>query len=164
MTKIIKDSVESNLHTLRTEWLTARIVDFMFLECHGANWWLTTVTTHGKFLHAANPDTLIPDEEKQDYAHKVCRYMNKKAHYGGAWLVGWVDDSKAFMCIWKDEDGDIQTMIDCIRPWSVISKWPLGSWAGKAHKAYEFWYDMKEAVAAKKDQQVKLAQGQRKIV
>ena len=158
MGKIIKDMVEAGLHRLRTDWLTARIVDFMFLESHGANWWLTTVTSDGKFLHAGSTPDYAPDEARQDYAHKVCRYMNKKAHYDGAWLVGWVDDANAFMCVWKDSDGDIQIMIDCIRPWSVVSKWPMGTWAGKAHKSYEYWYDKEQAIDASPEQQVKIAQ------
>lgn len=161
MNKSIIDGTKSGLHNLKIEWLTARIVDFMMLETRGANWWISTMNTEGKFLHAANPADYIPDEEHQELAHKICIMMNRKAHYNGAWLVAWVDNSSALMCIWKDEDGDIQIMVDCIKAWSVMSKWPLESWAGKAHKAYEFWFDAKEAVAAKVHQQVKLAQGQR---
>jgi len=160
---VIKDKILGKTHNLETTWLTARIIDFMFLECHGANWWLSTITRNGKFLHAANPKKYVPDEEKQEFAHNVCTVMNRKAHYGGAWLVGWVDDGNALMCVWKDQDGDIQTMVDCIRPWSVISEWKIESWAGKAHKAYEMWYDMQDAVQAKAHQQIKLAQGQKRI-
>lgn len=129
----------------------------MYQECGGLNWWITTATDSGKWLHANYPQAYFPKDHRRSYAQNICAHLNLHANYGGAWLVGWAIDAKKLIYIWKDQEGDIQLIGDCERPWWVIREWPLTGWENQAHAAYAQWYEHMEVLDRKNDQKVNLA-------
>lgn len=145
-------------HNLDTEALCARVAEFMFQESVGQNWWITAQTQNKKWMHASYPENYLPVEVRRAYAQGVCNHINSAANYGGAWLVGWAFGAKKLILIWKDSDGDIQALGDCVKPWWVISEWPMDVWLDMANGIYTQWYSHMESIDRKKDQTIKLAQ------
>lgn len=131
----------SKLHNLPDNWLTARAVQWMFSETVG-NWWLTTFTSDGTPLFAANPKTFLPSGEDRALASSVCKYINKHAHNGGAWMAGFIDKDRPqqFYLLWKDSDGDIHIPIEFPQSLKELKEnWKLDDFLYQADMAVHFW-------------------------
>ena len=157
----IKDSGTKHTHDMPTEWMASRVVPWMFDNAHASTWWVAALTKDGKFIHATHDGENIyaPSRHKQKYAHEMCEAMNKQAGYGGAWVVGWLNDMVFYM-IWKDPDGDIQVENICEKAWRIIKHWEKDVWIAHAHNMYASWYTWMEAMDLE-DKTIKLAQGEK---
>ena len=131
------------LHSLPDKWLGARAVGWMFSETTG-DWWLTSFTGDGKQVCASSRPNFIPCAEKQERAKSICRYINKHANNGGAWLAGYLskDLPQEFYLLWKDRDGDIQIPIEFPQSFEELrDKWALDDFLFQADMAISQWGD-----------------------
>lgn len=130
----------SRLHTLQDSWLTARAVQWMFSETTG-HWWLTTFTGDGKQLFAADKMNYKPSFEARELAARVCKYVNKNANYGGAWMAGYLskDRPEEFYLLWKDSDGDLHIPIEFPQPQKELLEWKLDDFLFHADMAIHMW-------------------------
>jgi len=173
--------VEEATHKLEDPWLAGRVRGWMAKETAIAggrvdelgyqtvvgfnHWWLCTVTADRKLIESADDPTWKPEDDRRDYAHKVCRYVNKHAGMGGVWFAGWIDDKatggQKFYLLWKDPDGDIQIPCDCQHSWEYIrTKYQLGHWANQCAMMIGQWAEFRRDLEIREQDTIKHAQGQ----
>lgn len=163
MSSIITDK-PTGTHGLPTEWLTKRVVGWMFDEAKGSPWWICALTRDGEFKVSSHCGTGTgPLVSYQDYAKRVLWHLNRHCHHGGAWLVGWIDNGRRFYLLFKDADGDIQIPIDCDKRWEEIKEWSPDDWAEQAEQAYAIWAEFHRSIEYQRGQQIKLAQGEKPL-
>ena len=128
------------LHNLPDKWLTARATAWMFSETTG-HWWITTYTGDGKQLFAADKLNYQPAFEDRDFASRVCKYVNKHANNGGAWMAGFLskDRPEQFYLLWKDSDGDIHIPIEFPQALKDLKEWKLDDFLFHADMAVATW-------------------------
>lgn len=164
-----------SVHGLREEWLRSRVRRWMNDEnklvdekdvIQGvASWWIGCWA--GKqWIHAAtDDDRWSPGGLKEEFARRVCKYINRECANGGAWLAGWSRSGAWFYLLWKDEDGDLQIEIAFNTAQANLAFDRLLGWAmedfcehcEQAMKTHREWHrDMEYA----KGQTAKLAQGE----
>ena len=158
-----EDRIAGGTHNLKDEWLSARLVAW-FLENGGATCWVCMLRTDGVWHYwMPNKKGSPPNAYKRDYARSVVRYLNKHLHFDGAWVGAWMDAGwKRFYLVWKDRDGDIQFPIDTAGElsWDEMKSWEMEVWGQHAAQAIEQWKHAMQAIDARPEQQLKLAQGQ----
>lgn len=138
----------NKLHNLPDSWLTARATQWMFSETQG-HWWLTAYTGDGHPLYASHPQHYLPGPEERDFAAKVCKYVNKHASFGGAWMAGFLskDRPQQFYLLWKDKDGDIHIPIEFPQKLrTLMDKWTPDDFLYHADMAINIWNDNRKAL------------------
>lgn len=151
----------SRLHNLKDQWLTARAVQWMFSETNG-HWWLTTYTGDGKQLFAADKLNYKPSFEARELASRVCKYVNKHANYGGAWMAGYLskDRPEEFYLLWKDSDGDLRVPIEFPFDLKELQGWKLDDFLFHADMAlHMFREDEAKLELSKAQREVSLVRG-----
>lgn len=144
----------SRLHKLPDKWLTARATAWMFSETTG-HWWLTTYTSDGKQLFAADKLNYKPSFENRELASRVCKYINKQANYGGAWMAGFLskDRPEEFYLLWKDSDGDIHIPIEFPFALKDLQEWKLDDFLFHADMAIHMWKEDRAKLELSRAQQ-----------
>lgn len=155
-----EDRIRGMAHGLRDEWLTARLVPWMFVESGGAPWWVCVLTSDGKFMERSHDTVHEPELPMCGFARRVCTALNKHVSNGGAWITAWIDE-KRFYYLWKDRDGDIHVVIECDRPFFIIKEWETDLWCAHAQAAWEQWREFYSDVDVGAQNQIRLAQGER---
>ena len=160
---IVSDKLPSGFHEMPEQWLRARVRGWMELnESPGENFWIGTHTSDGKWIWCSSgPDKWAPSPGRQEFAMRVCAFVNREAARGGAWLAGWVRGGDEFYMLWKDPDGDITCPIEFQKPYSVLQQWPLTTFAQHAERAVTITLGWRQDIDTSKNQRVKLAQGEK---
>ena len=159
-----EDRAFGRTHSLRDEWLQARLLAWFERE-GGSRSWIAVLREGGKWHYWQQGEGMEPGADKRSYARTVVSYLNREVHFDGAWVGGWVDEGwKRFYLLWKDQDGDIHIPIDTPPElhWSKLRHWDADVWAEHAANAHQGWKAAQKAIDATPDQQMKLAQGQSK--
>lgn len=159
MSQIIHVADEQNTHALPDAWLGARVRGWMFDEAKGAHWWITALTTDGKWREAAFPDSSALHADNKQLARSVVRYLNTNCAHGGAWLAGWIGPQ--FYLCWKDSDGDMQVVEEFPIPNVRLSAFNLDDFAEHAEQMLAIWKEWHYGMEYAPGQTVKLAQGER---
>lgn len=153
-----------NLHSLPDQWLGARVRGWMFDEAKGSNWWVCGILADGRFKYASHPENAPMHADWRDHARRICRHVNRHAAEGGTWLAGYI--GQMFYLLWKDRDGDIQIPIEfgaagVPMPLPRFLAYSMDDFAQQCLSAIEVWREHQYRLDMSRDQQIKLAQGQR---
>ena len=143
------------------DWLTSRLVPWMFVESGGTAWWVCVLPRDGNFLERSHDMVYEPELPQRGFARRVAVALNKHVNNGGAWITGWIDNGLRFYMLWKDRDGDIHIPIDCDKPFIIIRDWEMDRWCAHAQAAYESWLEHYRAVDVDDRNKIRLAQGER---
>lgn len=160
---IAGEKAARHIHELPEDWLRSRVRGWMDLsESPGLAWWIGTYTAEGRWIWASSMmDTYLPKVQRQDYAMRVCKHINRECNFGGAWLAGWFRGGKEFYLLWKDGDGDIHIPIEANKPLIALLKWTPHDWERQCCTAYGAWVEFKRKNEIRAKDTVKLAQGER---
>lgn len=149
-------------HAIPEKWLRSRVAGWLWDICNGQPWIVVTTTADGKTISAASSPQHAQafDSQRLAYATKAATYLNLECAHGGAWLCAWLG-SEQFILLWKDPDGDLQIQNSCDLPWETIREWDMEDWAEQCEQAYAVYLSMNARMEWRRDEQVKLAQGQK---
>lgn len=145
------------------DWLRSRVRGWMELhESPNELFWIGTYTRDGQWIWCSSgPDKWAPGPRKQDFAMRVCRFVNQEASRGGAWITGWIRGGREFYMLWKDPDGDISCPVEFSTPLSALERWPLSAFGRHADHAIEITLGWRRDIDTTQNQRVKLAQGEK---
>lgn len=149
-------------HAIPETWLRSRVAGWMWNICNGMPWVVVTNTADGKTITGASSMEYGQafDSPRMAYATKVAAYLNRECAHGGAWLAAWIG-TEQFILLWKDQDGDLQIQNSCDVAWESIREWDMEDWAEQAEQAHGVYVQMNAKMEWRREEQVKLAQGQR---
>lgn len=149
-------------HAIPETWLRSRVAGWMWNICNGMPWVVVTNTADGKTITGASSMEYGQafDSPRMAYATKVAAYLNRECAHGGAWLAAWIG-TEQFILLWKDVDGDLHIQNSCDLPWETIREWDMEDWAEQCEQAYAVYLSMNAKMEWRRDEQVKLAQGQK---
>lgn len=158
-----KEKIGGRFHNVGTRELGASLAAMLEQEGQGQNWlaWILTYdgTLYVKQRPIAALDPTLPDEEKRDFARKLCIRLNREVPYMGAWVVAWYGDRRWTM-IWKDHDGDKQVVIFNDEPWARQKGTPIEKWLADAQAGVLKWVAIQQGLAVRPEQTHKAALGE----
>ena len=156
--------VRGKTHSLPFAYVGARVAEWFDKELATYFVWMAILHGDGAWWYWTKYAGEIPPRVKRDYTRKVVEYLNREAHFDGAWVGGFTHENwPHFYLMWKDADGDIQLTIDSAQTrtsWQEIQRWEPIDWAGHASQAYFQWAELGEPIELVAGQTVKHAQGE----
>lgn len=170
------DTIAESVHGLPEEWLRSRVRGWMQEEnkvvdqagvVQGiADWWIGCYAGKRWIFAATDDDRWSPGIMKEDFARRVCRYINRECANGGAWLTGWSRCGAWFYLLWKDSDGDLQIEVafntgQANLAFDRLLGWSMEDFCEHCEQAYKTHRDWHRDMDYAKGQQVKLAQGEK---
>jgi hypothetical protein len=151
-------------HHVHDDSLGAGLVTHLCSEAGRGGWWAVVMRSNGT-LHFRKdfPHTALPEDEKRDYAKRLCIALNHElAHYNGVWVVAWVDDARKIVMLWKDVDGDHQVTLFDDETWLRMKKKPIEWHVGNGEVLIRKWvYEFQKRLGLTDRQQFLAAKGQR---
>ena len=157
------DRAIEHTHNLPEDWLRARVVGWMNAEgvqnFQKTWWWILAITGEGQVRTAQSDPERAPTLLSQDMARRICVYINRECAHGGAWLVGYFGEM--LYLLWKDWDGDIQIPIEVPKPLHMLLGWSMNDFAEHCEQAVSRWVEFHKNMDYGRNQQKKVAQGEK---
>lgn len=133
--------LEGRLHEVGDKCVMARLTEDLAGVC-GRPWFAMLVFKDGCGVQRGSETWMEkPDAPRQALMRRVLETLNNEIPHQGHWVVAWHMNEDEMVCLFRDQDGDLQFTVDFAQPVVEMIDQPTSAFIQTAQQAWSEWYE-----------------------